>query len=198
MILDYSGSMRFSSLLGTPYYGDNRSCNNQDTVVPVFGQYSAGSATTGMPAAAAPPPMETRIFPSPRPTAVRRSYPTFTPTAAARQTAFSAAASSYATTPGGDVPCKSNSGTSASYAQTVGQVLNISNPGNSTYNSNFETKGYKGLRHDFRHARFPGIHARAGLLGQDVLLLAARSHERLAHRVFQFPDRKRRQLHAVG
>ena len=41
VILDFSGSMRFSSLLGTPYYG-NRSCNNQDTVVPTFGQYSAG------------------------------------------------------------------------------------------------------------------------------------------------------------
>ncbi len=37
VILDYSGSMRFSSLLGTPYSGNNRSCNNQDTVVPVFG-----------------------------------------------------------------------------------------------------------------------------------------------------------------
>src|SRR5208282_1333959 len=59
--------------------------------------------------------------------------------------AFSAAPSSYATTPGGDVPAKSNSGTSASYAQTVGQVLNISSPGNSTYNSTFETQGYAGL-----------------------------------------------------
>ena len=40
---------------------------------------------------------------------------------------------------------KSNSGTSASYAQTVAQVLNISNPTNSTYNATFETKGYAGL-----------------------------------------------------
>src|SRR5271166_2325037 len=55
VILDYSGSMRFSSLLGTPYYG-NRNCNNQDSVVPTFGQYSAGSSSTGMPAASASAP----------------------------------------------------------------------------------------------------------------------------------------------
>ena len=45
VILDYSGSMRFASLLGTPYSG-NRSCNNQDAVAPVFGHYS--SASDGM------------------------------------------------------------------------------------------------------------------------------------------------------
>ena len=55
VILDFSGSMRFSSLLGQPYYG-NRNCNNQDTNVPVFGQYSAGSSTTGMPAGVPPAP----------------------------------------------------------------------------------------------------------------------------------------------
>ena len=58
-ILDYSGSMRFASFLGTPYYG-NRSCNNQDTVVPTFGHYSAGSSSTGMPAARRHRPMATR------------------------------------------------------------------------------------------------------------------------------------------
>ncbi len=76
---------------------------------------------------------------------VRRSYRTSIPIAAGTSAAFSAAPSSYATTPGGDVPCKSNSGTSASYAQTVADVLNIASPGNSTYNSTFETKGYAGL-----------------------------------------------------
>lgn len=67
VILDYSGSMRFSSLLGTPYFG-NRTCNNQDTVVPQFGQYSG---TVLMPAGSASP-METRTSPSPRPTGGRR------------------------------------------------------------------------------------------------------------------------------
>ena len=36
MILDYSGSMRFGSLLGLPYSG-NRTANNPDTVYPLFG-----------------------------------------------------------------------------------------------------------------------------------------------------------------
>ena len=145
VILDYSGSMRFSSLLGTPYSGNNRNCNNQDTLVPVFGQYSAGTATTGMPAPAASAPYGnaniTVTSSDGRPPVI----PDFYTNSAGTSPAFTAASSTYATTPGGDVPAKSNSGTSASYAQTVAQVLNINNPGNSTYNSTFESKGYKGL-----------------------------------------------------
>jgi hypothetical protein len=143
VILDYSGSMRFSSLLGTPYYG-NRSCNNQDSVAPAFGHYSAGSGSTGMPAAAASAPYGNANISitttDGRPPIVQDFY-----TNSSGTPAFSAAAASYATTPAGDVPCKSNSGTSASYAQTVGQLLNIASPGTSTYNSTFETKGYAGL-----------------------------------------------------
>ena len=144
VILDFSGSMRFYSLLGTPYSG-NRNCNNQDPLVPVFGQYSAGSAITGMPAANASWPygnanISCASTNDGRPPIVQDFYTNNTGTPA-----FSAASSNYATTPGGDVPCKSNSGTSTSYAQTVGQVLNISNPGTSTYNSTFETKGYAGM-----------------------------------------------------
>ena len=143
VILDYSGSMRFASLLGTPYYG-NRACNNQDTVAPTFGQYSAGSGTTGMPAAAAAWPYgnaNISITSSDgRPPIVQDFY-----TNSSGTPAFSAASLTYAATPAGDVPCKSNSGSSASYAQTVAQVLNIASPTNSTYNSTFETQGYAGL-----------------------------------------------------
>ena len=42
LVLDYSGSMRFASLMGDPYNG-NRSSNNGDTVIPQFGHYSAVS-----------------------------------------------------------------------------------------------------------------------------------------------------------
>jgi Flp pilus assembly protein TadG len=144
VILDFSGSMRFDSLLGTPYYG-NRNCNNQDTLVPTFGHYSAGSSATGMPASNAAWPYAnsniTCTSSDGRPPVVLDFY-----TNGSGTLAFSNSASaSYATTPGGDVPCKSNSGTSASYAQTVGQVLNISNPGNSTRNATFESQGYAGL-----------------------------------------------------
>jgi Flp pilus assembly protein TadG len=144
VILDFSGSMRFYSLLGTPYYG-NRSCNNQDTLVPTFGAYSAGSSVTGMPAASASWPYGnaniTCTSSDGRPPVVLDFY-----TNGSGTLAFSNSASaSYATTPGGDVPCYSNSGTSSSYAQTVAQVLNIHSPTNSTYNATFETQGYAGL-----------------------------------------------------
>ena len=143
VILDYSGSMRFASLLGTPYSG-NRNCNNQDTVVPTFGAYSSGSGNTGMPAAAASASLRNANISI---TSSDGRLPIVSDfyTNSSGTPAFSAASSSYATTPGGDVPAKSNSGSSASYAQTVGQVLNIASPGNSTYNSTFETSGYAGL-----------------------------------------------------
>jgi len=143
VILDYSGSMRFSSLLGTPYYGNNRSCNNQDTVVPTFGAYTAGYNSTGMPAAAASAPYGNANISSAsadgRPAIIPDFY-----TNSSGTPAFSAAPSSYATTPAGDVPPKTNKGTGASWAQTVGQVLNISTPTNSSYDATFETQGYAG------------------------------------------------------
>jgi Flp pilus assembly protein TadG len=140
-VIDMSGSMRFSSLLGTPYYGE-RYCNNQDTVYPTWGQYSSSNATMVAGSASAPYGNCNVSSSSSdgRPAIVNDFYSNSSGSAA-----WTAQSSTYATTPGGDVPAKSNSGTSASYAQTVGQVLNISNPGNSTYNSTFETKGYKGL-----------------------------------------------------
>jgi len=142
VILDYSGSMRFSSLLGTPYSGD-RSCNNQDSVIPVFGHYSAGYNSTGMPAAAAATPYGNANISitttDGRPPIAQDFYISSSGTAA-----FSAASSSYATTPAGDVPPKTNKGAGASYAQTAAQVLNIASPGNSTRDATFETQGYAG------------------------------------------------------
>jgi len=141
-ILDYSGSMRFASLVGLPYYG-TRTGNNQDTLVPTFGHYAAGSGSTNMPAGEAPAPYGdaniTAMSSDGRPPVVQDFY-----TNSSGTLAFSAAPSSYAATPGGDVPPKANKGSGASYAQTVAQVLNISNPTNSTYDATFETQGYKG------------------------------------------------------
>ena len=44
IVLDYSGSMRFSSLLGVDYATSTRATNNPDTLVPSWGQYSSGNA----------------------------------------------------------------------------------------------------------------------------------------------------------
>ena len=43
IVIDLSGSMRFSSLLGIPYSG-SRSTNNPEAVYPQFGHYSSSSA----------------------------------------------------------------------------------------------------------------------------------------------------------
>ena len=91
--------------------------------------------------------------------------------------AFSAAPATYATTPGGDVPAESNKGTSASYAQTVAQVLNISNPTNSTYDATFETQGYEGYNMTSGTAGFQGWTQGPGYWGKTFYYLAARSHQ---------------------
>jgi Flp pilus assembly protein TadG len=168
VILDFSGSMRFSSLMGLLYYG-NRSCNNQDTNVPAFGQYSAGSSSTGMPAASAAAPYGnaniTTTTADGRPPVVQDFYTNSNGTPA-----FSAASSSYAATPGGDVPPLTNKGAGSSYAQTVAQVLNISNPTNSTYVTTFETKGYAGYNMTSGTAGFQGYTQGPGYWGKTFYL----------------------------
>jgi Flp pilus assembly protein TadG len=139
IILDYSGSMRFGSLLGLLYYG-NRTSNNLDTVIPVFGAYSSSNA--GLLAAAASSPYENANISTTtsdgRPPIVQDFY-----TSATGGAAFSPAASSYATTPGGDNCLKISKNTGTTYAQTLAQVLNIANPTNSSYDSNYESTGYR-------------------------------------------------------
>src|SRR2546430_2654172 len=43
LVLDYSGSMRFSSLLALPFWGTRSGSNNPESVYPAFGAYSAVS-----------------------------------------------------------------------------------------------------------------------------------------------------------
>ena len=44
VVLDFSGSMRFSSLLGVDYATTTRASNNPDGLFPVWGHYSATSS----------------------------------------------------------------------------------------------------------------------------------------------------------
>lgn len=140
LILDYSGSMRFGSLLALPYSGSSRSSNNQDTIYPVFGHYSSSSANLLGPAPSSPydnanisatmdgraPIIEDFYGET---TSVKAFYDKYQP-------------ASYATTPGGDNCLKTNKNGGSSYAQTVAQVLNLSSVTNSTRNADFETYGY--------------------------------------------------------
>ncbi len=155
MILDYSGSMRFSSLLGLPIDYDNgstsgvsRSSNNLDTVYPQFGHYSAAGSLLVRGAPLAPSigssitALDANISATTsdgRPPIVQDFYQDANGTAA-----FTAASTSYCTTPGGDCPAKTNFNKSATYTQTVAAdaELSSSTVGNSTYDANFETTGY--------------------------------------------------------
>ncbi len=55
VVLDYSGSMRFGSLLAMPFSGNRTDSNNQDPLVPTFGAYSSVSAA-GLQGSPASPP----------------------------------------------------------------------------------------------------------------------------------------------
>ena len=78
-------------------------------------------------------------------------------TSASGGQAFTAQSSAYATTPGGDCPLKTSKNTTSTYASTVTAILST-----SSYNSEFETKGYKA--YSMTTATFARLHARPRLL----------------------------------
>jgi Flp pilus assembly protein TadG len=143
IILDFSGSMRFDSLLGVPYNGARTMSNNPETVFPQFGHYSdttaaalrnsatwttigdntygASNVTVETPAG---PPVVTNFY----------SHAT----GGTVQSAFTAAPSTYETTPGGDNFLKTNLNTGANYAKTVNEILNT-----TSRHAQFETSGYQ-------------------------------------------------------
>ena len=153
LILDYSGSMRFGSLLGLGPSG-NRTTNNQDTVYPTWGPYAGNSSLLLAPNATAPYQNSniSTTTSSGRPPIVQDFY-----TSATGGLAFTAAAASYATTPGGDNYLKTSNNTGASYAQSLTQIL-----GSSSRNSNWETKGYK----EFTGVTFNGYTQGPGYWGK--------------------------------
>ncbi|MCE9544505.1 MAG: Tad domain-containing protein [Planctomycetia bacterium] len=140
MILDYSGSMRFGSLVGMDQSTTTRVSNNRDTIYPVFGHYSSSSAALqgAIPSAPYDDANITATTSDGRAPIVQDFYTNATGTAA-----FSAAASSLGTTPGGDNFLTTSKDTTSTYAQTVGQVLNIASPTNSSRDATFETSGYQ-------------------------------------------------------
>lgn len=141
IVLDYSGSMRFASLIGTPTSGSSRVSNNGDPVIPTFGAYSSASAA--LQASTFTQPYDeaniTRTSPDGRGAVVTNFH-----SDAAGSPAFTSASSAYGTTPGGDNALKSNLNTSATWAQTVADVLNLAPASvtSSTRDATFEAGGY--------------------------------------------------------
>ena len=139
IVLDYSGSMRFSSLLGVDYATATRTTNNPDTVYPTWGHYSSGSA--GLQATSFTSPYDAANISATtsdgRPPIIQDFYQDSSGTAA-----WSAASSGYATTPGGDPAMKTNKNAGGTYATCVADLLNYSNPTSNTRDATFETSGY--------------------------------------------------------
>jgi hypothetical protein len=140
IILDYSGSMRFGSLVRDDPFSGNPGVNNPDTNVPQFGHYAATSSAA-LTATSFTSPYDpcnlTAMTSDGRAPIVNDFYSDTSGTLA-----FTAAPSSYATAPGGDNFMKSNKNTGTSYASTAGQLLNLGSVGSSTRDVTFETDGY--------------------------------------------------------
>jgi Putative Flp pilus-assembly TadE/G-like len=146
IILDYSGSMRFASLAGlsasssSPYSGVRTRSNNPDSAFPTFGHYSAGAA---LQATSFTSPYEqaniTATTNDNRGPIVADFYTDTSGTAA-----FTAAANSFATTPGGDNYLKVNNNAGPAWCSTAANLVPIAAT-NSTPKQAFETNGYTGI-----------------------------------------------------
>ncbi len=139
IIMDYSGSMRYASLLSTPTSG-NRTTNNPDTIYPQFGHWSSSSAALRE-TSFTQPYAEANITTTTsdgRPPICADFYTNSTGTAA-----FSTASSAYATSPGGCNYLKINKNAGSTYCTTPADLLNLSSVGTSTRDATFESSGYK-------------------------------------------------------
>jgi Flp pilus assembly protein TadG len=129
IILDFSGSMRFDSLLGIPHTGARTRSNNPEEVYPQFGHYSAvaaaalhnpgpvttlnnevyGSANVTVATAGGAPIVDDFYQSGPGETAVK---------------AFTPASDGFATVPGGDdFPRMGGGGGGGAYAKTLSEAI---------------------------------------------------------------------------
>ena len=133
IILDYSGSMRFASLVGDPYSG-NRTSNNADSLIPTFGHYSSTS-TAALQATSFTSPYDqaniTATTNDGRAPIVNDFY-----SDSGGTPAFTAASSGYAATPGGENFLKTSLNTGNGYCATVQDLVN-----STSYNSTFDGTG---------------------------------------------------------
>lgn len=147
VVVDFSGSMRFESMLASPYSGARTKSMNPDTVYPQFGHYNGNSSKLTF---SADQQMSGGEVISDSNIAVTTTNATKTvmsgffgdATAFGSSTpAFTSASNDYATTPGGDVPLKAGKNGTSTYAKTVSEFLDSSS-GQTTRDWRFELDGY--------------------------------------------------------
>ncbi len=136
VILDFSGSMRYGSVMGLPFSSSARtSSNNPDPVVPLFGHYSA-VASAGLQATSFQALYGqgniTAMTDDNRAPVVGDFYQDSGGTPA-----FSAQLALYATAPDGDGYLMEDWHTGSNYAKTVQDIVNT-----TSRDTQFETEGY--------------------------------------------------------
>jgi Flp pilus assembly protein TadG len=171
LVMDLSGSMRFGTCNGFDFYATSRTSNNPDTLIPTFGPYSATStaamqgptsnSTSGYDNYTISPSNVTVGNSSYTLTYINsfyqnaayastlvRAFDSYTSTDGG--TTWSAPSSgatpqlpatSYASTPGGDVPLYKK-GSTTTYAKTVAEAVSASS--STTRNAWWELDGYSG------------------------------------------------------
>jgi Flp pilus assembly protein TadG len=146
IIMDLSGSMRFQSLPGIPYYGSRTTSMNPDPDYPKFGHYSDTSGAALFGNTSSPTgggeyfdPANVTYTTNSGPPIVEDFYANAAGVApSSSNRAFTRGASSKATAPGGDDYLKTSLNTGANYAHTMNEFNNSSN----TTNTSFEVSGY--------------------------------------------------------
>jgi Flp pilus assembly protein TadG len=142
LINDFSGSMRFDSMLAAPHGGARLQSMNPESVYPLFGHYSSSSAALAYTADYQVSTGEIMgqsndfVTTQDGPALVNdfyqdtTAYGTSTP-------AFTAALAAYATTPGGNNYLKTSNNTGSTYATDVYDVV-----GSTSRNGAWELDGY--------------------------------------------------------
>lgn len=143
IVIDFSGSMRFDSLLGAPYFGARTRSMNPESIYPTWGHYSGNSSLItfqgdlqagGGEIQGEANDVTNTVDGAP---VVDGFYGDATPFGTSIR-AFTPADSAYAGTPGGDAPLKSNWNSGAAYAASLKDHLN----GKTTRDWRFELDGY--------------------------------------------------------
>ncbi len=123
VILDYSGSMRYGSVMGLPFANGTRtSSNNPDPVVPAFGHYSSNSAglvATSFQALYGEGNITAQTSDGRAPV-VEDFYRD-----AAGTAAFTPTPNAYATNPGGDNYLKVNNNGGGAYAGMLSEIVGV-------------------------------------------------------------------------
>jgi len=126
IVLDYSGSMRFSSLTSTPSSGSRTSTNNPDTVNPAFGHYSSGSIGLQQTSFTTPyDPANISTTTSDGRAPIIEDFYTDASGSTAFNNSTSKASSALGSIPEGDIHWKQNKNASTLWCTTAADLLNV-------------------------------------------------------------------------